>query len=173
MVWRTRLFGVPPDSVRCTRTIQGPTSHSQVSAGALRYNSPDCLVYHRTVQWTSGQWLSSAQQSTLTMNSATQYRDRSQISKLEGHQTVRWRKRTKLQRSTSLRTLTVGWRGGAPDIKQWVSGGAPDCPVRPSPAASPTTYLVVEGYKYPQLPQIQASKISEHHIQYKSSSIHS
>jgi hypothetical protein len=54
-----------------------------------------------------------------------------------------------------------------------LSGGAQDCPVRPSPAASPTTSLVVEGYKYPQPPQLQASKNSEDHIQYKSFSIHS
>jgi hypothetical protein len=30
-----------------------------------------------------------------------------------------------------------------------VSGGAPDCPVRPSTTATPTVVLVVEGYKYP------------------------
>jgi hypothetical protein len=30
-----------------------------------------------------------------------------------------------------------------------VSGGAPDCPVRPSTAACPNGQLVVEGYKYP------------------------
>jgi hypothetical protein len=30
-----------------------------------------------------------------------------------------------------------------------VSDGAPDCPVHPSTAASPTATLVVEGYKYP------------------------
>jgi hypothetical protein len=30
-----------------------------------------------------------------------------------------------------------------------VSGGAPDCPVRPSTAAIPNGYVVVEGYKYP------------------------
>jgi hypothetical protein len=30
-----------------------------------------------------------------------------------------------------------------------VSGGAPDCPVRPSTAAVPNGYVVVEGYKYP------------------------
>jgi hypothetical protein len=32
---------------------------------------------------------------------------------------------------------------------QCLSDGAPDCPVRPSPVASPTASLVVEGYKYP------------------------
>jgi hypothetical protein len=32
---------------------------------------------------------------------------------------------------------------------QTVSGGAPDCPVRPSTASCPNSCLVVEGYKYP------------------------
>jgi hypothetical protein len=42
---------------------------------------------------------------------------------------------------------------------QIVSGGAPDCPVRPSTAAIPNGCLVVEGYKYPpttSTPTIQA-----------------
>jgi hypothetical protein len=45
--------------------------------------------------------------------------------------------------------------------------------VRPSIAATPNVLLVVEGYKYPQPPPLHASKISEYHIQYKGSSIHS
>jgi hypothetical protein len=52
LVWRTGLFGVPPDSVRCTRTVQLRTRHLRVSEAALRYNSPDCLVCHRTVRCT-------------------------------------------------------------------------------------------------------------------------
>jgi hypothetical protein len=42
---------------------------------------------------------------------------------------------------------------------QTVSGGAPDCLVRPSTAATPNGCLVVEGYKYPlttTTPTIQA-----------------
>jgi hypothetical protein len=38
---------MPPDSVRCTRTVQGSISHPRENAGALRYNSPDCLVSQR------------------------------------------------------------------------------------------------------------------------------
>jgi hypothetical protein len=48
-----------------------------------------------------------------------------------------------------------------------MSGGAPDCPVRPSTAAIPTGYVVVEGYKYPPTtttPSIQVSGTS-HSIQ--------
>jgi hypothetical protein len=54
-----------------------------------------------------------------------------------------------------------------------LSGGASDCPMRPSTAAFPNGHLVVEGYKYPQPPQHQASKHSEHCIQYKSNRLHS
>jgi hypothetical protein len=54
LVWRTGLSGVPPDSVRCTRTVQSPNNHSWVSSGALLYNSSDCPVCHRTVRCTSG-----------------------------------------------------------------------------------------------------------------------
>jgi hypothetical protein len=50
---------------------------------------------------------------------------------------------------------------------QTVSVGAPDCPVRPSTAACPNGYVVVEGYKYPPTtttPSIQVSNTS-HSIQ--------
>jgi hypothetical protein len=40
--------------------------------------------------------------------------------------------------------------------------------VRPSIAAFPNGLLVVVGYKYPQPPQLQASKSSKVFIQYKS-----
>jgi hypothetical protein len=49
-----------------------------------------------------------------------------------------------------------------------VSGGAVDCPLRPSTAACPNGYVVVEGYKYPQPSPLQASKFPALHIQYKS-----
>jgi hypothetical protein len=52
LVWRTGLSGVPPDSVRCTREDRPQTFHLRVSSEALRYNSPDCLVWHRTVRCT-------------------------------------------------------------------------------------------------------------------------
>jgi hypothetical protein len=45
LVWRTGLSGVPPDSVRCTRTVHLRTLHLQVFLAALRYNSPDCSVH--------------------------------------------------------------------------------------------------------------------------------
>jgi hypothetical protein len=50
---------------------------------------------------------------------------------------------------------------------QTVSGGAPDCSVRPLTATCPNDYVVVEGYKYPPTtttPSIQVSSTS-HSIQ--------
>jgi hypothetical protein len=65
---------------------------------------------------------------------------------------------------------------GAPDSVRWrigLSGGASDCPVRLSTAATPTVVLVVEGYKYPEPPPLQPSKHSSLSIQYKSKVQHS
>jgi hypothetical protein len=48
-----------------------------------------------------------------------------------------------------------------------VSGGTPNCPVRPSTSATPNDLMVVEGYKYPPTtttPSIQVSSTS-HSIQ--------
>jgi hypothetical protein len=66
LVWRTGLSGVPPDSVRCTRVDRHQTLHLQVSPGALRYNSPDCSVRHRTVWCVTG--LSDAPSGATTIN---------------------------------------------------------------------------------------------------------
>jgi hypothetical protein len=161
------LWSGAPDNVWCTRTVQGPTSHSRENGGALRYNSPDCRVCQRATA------IQHATVDSDSMNSAAHCAAEVRAAKLEGHRTVRCRKRTKPQRSTGLQTLTVGCCGGAPDSLQCMSGSASDCLVRPSIAASPTATLVVGGYKFPHPPQLQVSKISEHHIQYKSSSIHS
>jgi hypothetical protein len=41
-----------------------------------------------------------------------------------------------------------------------VSGGTPDCPVRPSTAAIPNDHFGGWGYKYPQPPHFKGSKFS-------------
>jgi hypothetical protein len=150
------MLGVPSDSVRCTRAVQVPNSHSHENAGVLRYNSPDCPVCQQTVRWASGQRLSCAQRSTLTAWTAQHSARQKSEQRVRGapdcsvhHQIVRCHKKTKAPTVNCSRTLTVVWRGGTPDTEQWVSGGAPDYPVLPSTAASRTATLVVEGYKYP------------------------
>jgi hypothetical protein len=61
LVWRTGLSGVPPDSVWCTtgqcpvhQGISAQTLHLRENQRALRYNSSDCPVSHRTVRCASG-----------------------------------------------------------------------------------------------------------------------
>jgi hypothetical protein len=143
--WCTELSGVPPDSVRCTRPVQGWTNHSRENTGALCYNSPGCPVCHQTIPCASGATANSCQRSTLTdaqcstvPRQKSEQRVRGAPDCLVHHQIVRCHKKTKVPTVNCSRTLTVGWRCGALD-----------CLVRPSPAAFPTAILVVEGYKYP------------------------
>jgi hypothetical protein len=174
------LWSGAPDCPVCHRTVSGAPRPYRVQTATLGFSQARSAIIHRTVRCAtelSGEPAGNGYLRATVDCKSTWRREqcsgRSQSREVRGHRTVRCRKDTKLQRSTSLRTLTVGWRGGTPDSEQCLSGGAPDCPVRPSPAASPTTTLVVDGYKYPQPPQLKASKFSELHTQYKSSSIHS
>jgi hypothetical protein len=57
------------------------------------------------------------------------------------HRTVRWPRLSELQRSNPNDWVT--WLA-----HRTVSGGAPDCPVRPSTSAFPNGYKMVGGYKY-------------------------
>jgi hypothetical protein len=98
LVWRTGLSGVAPDSVRCTRVDRPPTLHLRVSPGALRYNSPDCPVCHRTVRCTKR---SNGYSRNGRLHSAL----------------------TELQFAAEVR---AGGRG-APDSEQCMSDAAPDC----------------------------------------------
>jgi hypothetical protein len=50
LVWRTGLSVVPPDSVQCTRVDQLELATFGFLEKPLRYNSPDCPVWHRTVR---------------------------------------------------------------------------------------------------------------------------
>jgi hypothetical protein len=67
------LPGLAHRTVRCTTgqcpVHQGPYTPNSSALGfqaQLRYNSPDCPVYHRTVQCTSGATAICTQRSTLT-----------------------------------------------------------------------------------------------------------
>jgi hypothetical protein len=115
LVWRTGLSYGTPHSVQCTRTIHLRTLHLRVSQAALRYNSLNCPVCHRTVRCTkrsngyqrNGQLQQTPVNTTMcgqcaqkseqtpeahrTVNSACPVR----------HRTVRCHKKTKVQRSSA------------------------------------------------------------------------
>jgi hypothetical protein len=82
------------------------------------------------------------------------------------YRTVRWPRLSELQRSNPNGWVT--WL-----THRTVSGGAPDCPVRPSTAAFPNGWFGGWGYKYPQPPPFEASKFPAICIQYTSSRLHS
>jgi hypothetical protein len=93
--WCTGLSCVPPDNVRCTKVVQMSTSHSREFGDALRYNSPDCPVCHRTVRCAIGLSGEPAEQrlSALTVDSAEcdsdeQCHDRVESAEVRAHQTV-------------------------------------------------------------------------------------
>jgi hypothetical protein len=147
---------VPPDSVRCTRGLEAELFTFGKRQRALRYNSPDCPVSHRTVRCASG---------ATTTSRATVDCNRIQCA------TVRAEVRARA--------------GGAPDSLQDLSGappnspeapqvraptvepqrsadvaGAPDCPVRHATAAFQRPFLVVGDINTPTTPHSIASKFS-------------
>jgi hypothetical protein len=82
------------------------------------------------------------------------------------HRTVRWPSCQKLQRSNPNGWVT--W------LAHWtVSGGAPDCLVRPSTTEFPNGHFGGWGYKYPPTTTLQGIQVFSHCIQYKSSRLHS
>jgi hypothetical protein len=67
------------------------------------------------------------------------------------HRTIRWPRLLELQRSNPNGWVT--WLA-----HRTVSGGAPDCPVRPSTYSLPNGHFGGWGYKDPQPPHFKASK---------------
>jgi hypothetical protein len=146
LVWRTGLFGAPPDSVRCTtekcpvhQGLQLRTAHLREFWRPLRYNSPDCPVLHRIVSGVpTEQRLLRANGRLQKALNALQCTPESEQSQMVHrtmnsacpvhHRTVRWPRRQKLQRSESNDWVT--WQA-----HRTVSGGAPDCPVRHATAS--------------------------------------
>jgi hypothetical protein len=82
------------------------------------------------------------------------------------HRTVRWPHLSELQRSNPNGWVT--WLA-----HRTVSGGAPDCLVRPSTVAFPNDHFGGWGYKYPPTTTLQGIQVFSQHIQYKSSRLHS
>jgi hypothetical protein len=116
------------------------TSHSRVSAGALRYNSPDCPVCHRTVWCTIGATTTSLNGRLQKLKNRWTVRNsarRSQSAESVAHRTMNrsclvWHRTVRCHNKTTAptidysQTLAVGWCGGAPDSLQDLSGAPID-----------------------------------------------
>jgi hypothetical protein len=147
LVHHRTVSDAPPDSVWCARADQPKLAtlgflqalsaiiHRTVRcATVLSGVPPDCPVHQR-----SNDYFAQRLTAKVLMRGTVRGRVRAQSQRRTGQWTihVRCHMRTKPPTVDQLLTLTVEWRGGAPD-----------CPVRPSPTAFPSGYKVVGGYKY-------------------------
>jgi hypothetical protein len=147
-----------PDCPVCHRTVSGTPGPYNSKPSTLGNSRAAFVIIHRTVQCAirlSGepveQRLPAPTVDSAKCYSELQYRDRSQRAPVcpVWHRTVWCSKTTDSSNGQLLRTLTDTLTWHASDNAQCLSGGAPDCPVRPSPAALANDYKVVGGYKYP------------------------
>jgi hypothetical protein len=135
---------------------------------ALRYNSPDCPVCQAEQRLTAPTVVCKSEQ---CVNSARTARSESEQAQKAHrtvnndcpvhHRTVRWPHLSELQRSNPNGWVT--WLA-----HRTVSGGAPDCQVRPSTAAFSNGHFGGWGYKYPPTTILQGIQVFSQHIQYKS-----
>jgi hypothetical protein len=173
LVWRTGLSGVPPDSVRCNREINSEL----LSFGFLENHS---AIIHRTVRCAkrsngrqhNGRVQRSADTATVRGQFAQSQSRRQKAHRTVNstcpvhHRTARWSQLLELQRSNPNGWVT--WLA-----HRTVSGGAPDCPVRPSTDSLPNDHFGGWGYKYPPTTTLQGIQVFSHCIQYKCSRLHS
>jgi hypothetical protein len=120
-VWHTGLSGGAPDSVRCAQAGLRWKGRSREKSAAYGYNSPDCPVSQR----------SPAQQSAA--QSAGDAWPAPTVDR--GHRTVRCASDSvRCANCPGAATVVCARKGrrSALEHLQWLSGGAPDCPVRHS-----------------------------------------
>jgi hypothetical protein len=159
MVWRTRLSGAPPDSVRCTREINSELA-------TFGNSGSHSAIIHQTVRCSTG--LSgvpcgaTATAPTVVCKSNSEQcataRAESEQAPEGAPDSEQWLSGGPHVRSSNGRTLTIGWRG-------WHTG---QCPMRHTTAAPPNGNFGGWGYKYPQPPTLQWIQVFSQHIQYKS-----
>jgi hypothetical protein len=134
----------------------------------LRYNSPDCLVSHRTVsgahrtvRCASGATTTSHATVDCNALNARLRAQRTEDTQLAHqtvyrtcpvhHRTTQRPHKSELQRSNPNGPLT--WL-----VHRTVSGGAPDCPVRHATSHFQRPFLVVGAINTPTTPHSMASK---------------
>jgi hypothetical protein len=175
------LWSGAPECPVCHRKVSGAPGPYRTKPATLGFQQAHSTIIHLTVRCASGATAKSRNgrlQKPLTQMNSEEQCAQSQSTESEAHRTMNrtcpvWHRTVRCHKKTTAptvdcsQTLTVGWRGGAPDSEQDLSGGAPYCPVHPSPAAFSNDFLVVEGYKYPLTTTTPSIKVfwSSHSIQ--------
>jgi hypothetical protein len=137
--------GLAHRTIRCTtgqcpvhQGLYTPNSSASGFQAQLRYNSPDCPVYHRTVRYTNGAMTICAQRSTLTDEQC------STVTRQKSEQKVRGAPDCPMPHEDK---ASNGRPAPSPnDMVTWRCTG--HCPVRPSLAAFSNGYNLVGGYNY-------------------------
>jgi hypothetical protein len=175
---------VPPYTVRCTResnsklaTFENSGSRSAIIHRTVRCSTglsgvaPDCPVCQRSNGYTAPTVVCNR---TVKMNSARLRAQKSE-QRQKAHRTVnsdcpvhhwnvRWPRSQKLQQSNPNGRVT--WLA-----HRTVSGGAPDCLVRPSTDSLLNGHFGGWGYKYPPTTTLQGIQVFSLQTSYKSYSI--
>jgi hypothetical protein len=160
-----------PDSVRCTR-------EDSIELASFENLGGRSAIIHRTVRCNTGLSDVPAEQRLLRANdrlqkalnalqcapARTEVRAGARRHTGQSIGLIRWPHKLELQRSNPNGWVT--WLA-----HRTVSGGAPDCPVRPSIEAIPNGYFGGWGYKYPQPPHIHGIQVFRLQTSYKSYSI--
>jgi hypothetical protein len=121
-----RCIGVQYSRTKEARRNQWRNPRCGLSASAWWRTGQCCPGVHRTVRWSTGQSAQRGHRQALSGCST----DLSGGAPDSRHRTVRCAP-DKRQRSTPTGANgRLTWR--APDTAQWLSGGAPDCPVHPT-----------------------------------------
>jgi hypothetical protein len=133
-IWRSKkkpsvLWSGASDCPVCHRTVSGAPGPYIVQTATLGFLQVRSAIIHRTVRCTSGATANSRNGWLWRMNSVWTVRARSQRCTGQcsvWHRTVWCQKKTTAPTVDCSRTLTVGWRGGAPDSLQCLSGAPID-----------------------------------------------
>jgi hypothetical protein len=116
-VWHTGPSGGAPDNVRCARLASG----EQAALGKIWRHT---AIIHRTVRWCT-RLSGEPTAASATVDRAIRGRRVARANGRKGHRTVRCANR---HESATIVYARIGRRSRT-GHKQWLSGGAPDCPV--------------------------------------------
>jgi hypothetical protein len=154
------VSGAPPDSVRCTRALEAELFTFGKRRRALRYNSPDCPVSHRTVRCASG---------ATTTSRAMVDCNRIQCATVRTEVRARAGGAPDSPEAPQVRAPTVEPQrladvAGAPDSVWWRTGlfGAP------CDRTLPTAIFGGWGYTYPNHPTFNGIQVFHSSTPYKS-----
>jgi hypothetical protein len=161
---------VPPDSVRCTRALEAELFTFGKRQRALRYNSPDCPVSHRTVSGAHRTIRCASGATTTSRSNGRLQRIKCAPARAE----VRGRAvgapdrlqdlsgappdslETPQVRAPTVEPQRSADVAGAPDSVRWRTGLSD----APCDSSLPTTIFGGWGYKYPNHPTFNGIQVS-------------